>query len=161
NKNPRFVALLLGAICLTATISVYAHSESKVPLSTDNEEYFRGRIDNQISLQLRYVRTGQALIGAVFREADGIEIPITGKMTDDGGFLIAELDKDGNSIGDFQGSFVSPGEMKGRWSKTGLFGPDARPFDLVKSVDYDRALIKSAAVSPELAKPNDSLCNRM
>jgi Protein of unknown function (DUF3298)/Deacetylase PdaC len=85
-------------------------------------KHFKGSIGTTLDLQMRLVRSGDALVGNYFYQKVGTKIDLKGTIDKDGNVLLQEFDPTGKQTGLFKGIWNPNSEtglisIAGNWSK--------------------------------------------
>jgi len=84
--------------------------------------YFRGRIANELKIEMTLVREGERMTGTYFYPRLGKNIVLNGSIDKDGNLELRESDEGGKETGVFKGKWksateVGPAEIEGKWSR--------------------------------------------
>lgn len=158
--------LISGACRKKPTTSTNANNASPSPetpvgggaAATGRKFFFRGTINNTLSIEMILVRDGDKLTGSYLYPRVGKDIALTGTVDSGGNMQLTESDEGGKQTGVFKGKWEgakdSPDssliEIEGKWSK-----PDGS-----KSTDFvvtQQPLEFSASVrvTPKVVKENN------
>lgn len=122
--------VLLGA-CRKSASNQNANSNAATPstemigggTATAGEKfYFRGRIANELKIEMTLVREGERMTGTYFYPKVGKNIDLKGSIDKDGNVELRESDESGKETGVFKGKWkfateLGPAEIEGKWSR--------------------------------------------
>ena len=104
----------------TAAETQAHHPEGGTAQPVTQTKYFKGSIGSTLGLQMKLVRTGDALAGNYFYQKIGTKIEVRGTVDQNGNLTLEEFDSAGKSTGTFKGLWKTGEEgvnLVGNWSK--------------------------------------------
>lgn len=127
-------AILISGSCRKQTTRQSATNSSPAVLDlpvgggaaqTGQKFFFRGTINNTLSIEMILVRDGEHLTGSYFYPKVGKDIALVGMVDPSGNVQLAESDETGKQVGIFKGKWQpakdspdpSLNEIEGKWSK--------------------------------------------